>query len=149
MRWLTFLVLALGLGACSQATSLDNQLSGMFSNGTGVAYDVRSVSSSTYDATCAYTAARSNEKVQIARNLLYRGLTHVKKDGYDFVVVQGPYSATLTHRQMQYGREMWRQDYPGLKYSLIGYKSGSGEKPAKAVSTDSLLAQLAPQVTDK
>jgi hypothetical protein len=140
-------IMAIGIGACSQAGNLHQQI--IWTGGVG--YDVRSTTTSgsppTYEASAAYNNSHKVERPQITRNLLFRGATRVKADGYDYVLVQGPADGKVTSTSYQNGRATSSVDYPAFKFKLTGYKRDEVRLP-QSVEVDKLLAQLKPQVTD-
>ncbi len=148
MRWVVLVLLAFGLCACGQAESLHSQI--LWTGGVG--YDVRSTTKSgsppTYEASAAYNDSHKGERTQITRNLLYRGLSRAKADGYDYVLVQGPANGKVTSTTSQYGRVISTAEYPAFKYKLTAYKRDDAARPPQALEVDKALAQLKPQVTD-
>jgi hypothetical protein len=147
MRVVLLAILACTLCACSQASNLHRQI---VWNG-GIGYDVRptatAASSATYDASAAYSSGHKPERTQITRNLLYRGLTRLKADGYTYALVQGPSDGKVTSTTYQYGRVISSADYPAFQYKLTGYKA-DGSRPPMALDIDKALAQLKPQVSN-
>ena len=141
MRWIVLGVAALVIAACSQAGSLHNQI--VWTGGVG--YDVRAVTaaggSPTYEATASYTTAHANERPQIVKNLLYRGVSKVKSDGYDYVAVQGANNTTLTSTTYRNGLQIASSNYPGVKVRLVGYKADA-PRPPNAQEAAAWLARL-------
>ena len=141
MRWIVLGLAALVLAACTQAGSLHNQI--VWSGGVG--YDVRAVGGAegpaTYEATASYTTAHASERPQITKNLIYRGVSKVKSDGYEFVAVQGANNTTLTSTTYRNGVQIASSNYPGLKVRLVGYKAGS-PRPPNAQEAATWLARL-------
>ncbi len=141
MRWIVLGVAALVIAACSQAGNLHRQIAW---NG-GVGYDVRSVTVSgglpTYEATASYTTAHESERPHIVKNLLYRGVSKVKSDGYDYVLIQGANNTTLTATTYRYGAVIASSSYPGVKVRLVGYKAGAPHPPM-AQEASAWLARL-------
>lgn len=141
MRWIVLGLAALVIAACSQAGNLHNQI--VWTGGVG--YDVRAITASggppTYEATASYTTAHANERPQILKNLLYRGVSKVKSDGYDYVRVQGANNTTLTATTYRYGTPISSSSYPGVKVRLVGYKAGA-PRPPNAMEATAWLARL-------
>jgi len=141
MRWIVLGLAALVIAACTQAGNLHNQI--IWTGGVG--YDVRAVTTSggppTYEASASYTTAHASERPQILRNLLYRGVSKVKSDGYDYVVVQGGNNTTLTSTTYRYGVAISSASYPGVKLRLVGYKAGTPHPP-NAQEAATWLARL-------
>jgi hypothetical protein len=129
MRWIVLGLAALVIAACSQASNLHSQI--IWTGGVG--YDVRAVTVAgglpTYEASAAYTAAHTKERPQIIRNLLYRGISKVKSDGYDYVMVQGANNATLTSTTYRNGVQIASSSNPGIRVRLVGYKAGAPHPP--------------------
>jgi hypothetical protein len=146
MRWAVLALVALLLSACGQADNLNRQVAG--SGGTG--YDVRLSDKANgqpvYEASAAYNGTHNAERQQITTNVLYRGLTQVKADGYDFVLMEGPFNGLLTSKTMRAGVVISSKQYPAIQYKLTGYKKGA-EHPPKAVDIDKMLVFLKPQVS--
>jgi len=145
MRWIVILLAVLSLAAGGQAATLNNQV--VFS-GTG--YDVRLSDKANgrpiYEAAAAYSGDHSAERQQISTNILYRGLTRVKADGYDFALVEGPSTGSLTRTTMQGGRVIGTKQYPAIEYRLTGFRK-DGPHPPNAVDIDKALISLKPKVT--
>lgn len=131
----------LALAACSQAGNLHRQI--VWTGGTG--YDVRAVKTTdglpTYEASAAYNNSHADERPQIIRNLLYRAVSKVKSDGYDYVVVRAANNATLTSTTYRYGAQVASSSYPGVRVTLVGYKAG-GPRPPNANDAAGWLARL-------
>lgn len=141
------LALALLLAGCSQEQSLQRQF-GLMGGYADIAYDVRPASPAVYEAAVAFSYSHNKEKDQIARSLLLKGLTRVKEDGYDLVVVKGPYNAPLTTKMaVLHNWHLMEIQRPGLQYTLSGYKVLTGAAPADAVDTSAQIAQLRAQGT--
>jgi hypothetical protein len=133
---------ALVIAACTQAGNLHNQI--VWTGGVG--YDVRAVTTAadgapTYEATASYTTAHASERPQIVKNLLYRGVSKVKSDGYNYVAVQGANSTTLTSTTYRNGLQVSSSSYPGVKVRLVGYKAGE-PRPPHAQEAATWLARL-------
>jgi hypothetical protein len=141
MRWIVLGLVALVLAGCTQAGSLHNQI--VWSGGVG--YDVRAVTAGdgppTYEATASYTTAHASERPQIVKNLLYRGVSKLKSDGFNYIVVQGSNSTTLTSTTYRNGLQVSSSSYPGVKVRLVGYKAGE-PRPPNAQEAATWLARL-------
>jgi hypothetical protein len=129
MRWIVLGLAALVIAACSQAGNLHRQI--VWTGGVG--YDVRAVTATggppSYEATASYTTAHASERPHILKNLLYRGVSKVKSDGYDYVMIQGANNTTLTSTTYRYGTPISSASYPGVKVRLVGYKAGAPHPP--------------------
>jgi hypothetical protein len=146
MRWLVLAVAAMALCACSKADTLYRGV-----HDTGVGYDVRPVEPplpGAYDCAVSYDAAHSPDRAQLTRNLLYRCLTRMKADGWEYVLIAEAKNTTLTRKTTQYGATISSQSFPGLRVVLRGYKSADQQRNPQAVPIDPYMSRLKPGVTD-
>ena len=99
--------------------------------------------------TAAYKSDVVEQRQTIATNLLYRGLTRVKSDGYDYVKVDGPRVGMLTNRTTSRytGATLSLKQYPVVQYTLTGYKKDEN-RPPNTANTDQMLTALKPKVSD-
>jgi hypothetical protein len=150
MRRIALVAVMLALCACTQKANLYR---GVYFSGVG--YDIRPANppvAGVYECSAVYDNEHAKDRVQIGRTLLYRCLAQVKKDGYEFVSMEGPTGVTLTRTVTRsYASSPTvstdTTNYPGLSLKLTGYKA-DGSRPAGTSSIDEVLAKLKPTVGD-
>ncbi len=126
MHRVVVLLLLLLIGACSPAAQMLHQV-----QVTGVSYDtVKDPKiAGKYEARASLDPKRTADAGDVGMQALQNGVEAAQKDGYDLVTYTGPTGAKLTMTRTYRGTSSVQAQYPGIVFSVQGYKSTEAHPP--------------------